>query len=292
LQRIPFLVGRGCVIDHFSRTLNRRMQPRVATASLAIQVSVNETSKSWRIEFIGITQYHCDLSLGYSLQIMDNTDRKEQQIISYLYLRMLIGLCGIVLPVTCLIYGLLNTIQDSISDYYYTGLRDVFVGTLFVLGFFLLAYRGYESIDSKFANAGFFFALGCALFPCNSAHVGIRIVHFGSAFLLFCVFIFFSLKLFTLGVKEAERTREKDTRNKVYIICGWVMILCIVSIGLSRWLMAATQREATNITFWLESVALLAFAISWLTKGRFYSESRIVVRKVKTMLQSKTVDPA
>ena len=79
-----------------------------------------------------------------------NIPRKDQQVISYLALRKLIGLTGVLLPlllpVGCLIYGESISIQDSISDYYYTETRNILVGVLFVLGFFLLAYRGYEPI--------------------------------------------------------------------------------------------------------------------------------------------------
>jgi hypothetical protein len=165
-----------------------------------------------------------------------HSDLKDNQIISYLYLRMLIGACGFVLPLLCLIYGMIYGIQDSISDYYYTSLRNVFEGILFVLGFFLLTYKGYESKDNRFANLGFLFALGVALCPCNYPQAWVRITHFTSAFLLFSVFI---------------------------------------------WLLTEERRVAWNTTFWFESVALVAFAISWLTKGHFSQESFKLFGKVR-----------
>ena len=209
-------------------------------------------------------------------------DLKNNQIISYLYLRMLIGACGFVLPLFCLIYGMIYGIQDSISDYYYTSLRNVFEGILFVLGFFLLTYKGYDSKDNRFANLGFLFALGVALCPCNYPRAWVRITHFTSAFLLFSVFIYFSLRLFTLSVKCAERTRERILMNRVYVACGWIMIFCIAGIGLGYWLLTEERRVAWNTTFWFESVALVAFAISWLTKGHFYQESSKLFGKVRT----------
>ncbi len=209
--------------------------------------------------------------------------RKDHQIISYLNLRLLIGACGILLPLICMSYGLLFEMQDSISDYYYTPVRDVFVGILFVMGFFLLSYRGYEPIDDWFANAGFFFALGVALFPCDSQHTMIQVTHFGSAFLLFCVFIFFSLKLFTKSI-EHERTTAKDARNSWYKWCGWIMIISIGGIGLSYLLATKEFREHTNLTFWLESIALVAFAVSWLTKGLFYQRTLRLFVSVRALV--------
>lgn len=208
---------------------------------------------------------------------MDERNRKEEQIISYLHLRMLIGACGIVLPLTCLIYGLVCGMQDSISDFYYTGVRNVFVGILFVLGFFLLTYKGYERKDSIFANFGFVFSLGVALIPCRGA---LSLIHFISAFLLFSVFIFFSLRLFTLSLKMGEKTPEREQAYKIYVICGWIMIVCIGLIGISTISFFKEIRETYNSTFWFETVALIAFAVSWLTKGKFYSEALKVTKRL------------
>ena len=71
---------------------------------------------------------------------METPNLKEPQLISYIYLRILFGACGFVLPMLCIIYGVFYVFKDSISDYYYTSLRNVFEGILFVLGFFLFTY--------------------------------------------------------------------------------------------------------------------------------------------------------
>jgi len=39
-------------------------------------------------------------------------------------------------------------IQDNISTYYYTPLRDVIVGAMCAIGIFLFCYRGYDWIES------------------------------------------------------------------------------------------------------------------------------------------------
>jgi len=90
-------------------------------------------------------------------------ENDEILVISYLTLRKAIGFLGISLPFTVSLGALLifrTGMQSSISNYYYTGTRDVFVGTLWAIGFFLLSYRGYERIDRIVGILGCVFALG------------------------------------------------------------------------------------------------------------------------------------
>src|SRR5262245_5003850 len=89
-------------------------------------------------------------------------------VLSYLSLRKAIGLLGACLPFVLAI-GLFvldgKGLQGSISGYYHTEMRDVFVGILCAIGVFLLSYRGYESEDRIAGNLACAFAIGTALFP-------------------------------------------------------------------------------------------------------------------------------
>src|SRR3954471_7887019 len=76
-------------------------------------------------------------------------------VISYLGVRRAIGAVGLLLPVLLgpvgwLVFGI--EIQDNMSSYYHTLLRDVFVGALCTIGVFLFCYRGYDWIESWTAN--------------------------------------------------------------------------------------------------------------------------------------------
>ncbi|MEJ2664743.1 MAG: DUF998 domain-containing protein, partial [Spirochaetia bacterium] len=76
-------------------------------------------------------------------------------IISYIALRRLIGILGMLLPFICILGGLLFAalyVEPSISDYYYTNMRDFFVGLLFGVSLFLITYKGYELIDDIVTN--------------------------------------------------------------------------------------------------------------------------------------------
>ena len=59
----------------------------------------------------------------------------------------------------------------SISESYYTLMRDVFVGTLCIEAFFLYAYRGYNAFEDRFFNGLAFLSVVIALFSMNSKPV-------------------------------------------------------------------------------------------------------------------------
>ena len=93
-------------------------------------------------------------------------------VLSYLGLRKAIGIIGISLPFVLAIGKIIFDdpgIQPSISDYYYTIMGDVFVGSLCAMGVFLLSYRGYDKQDNIAGNLACVFAIGVALFPTTPA---------------------------------------------------------------------------------------------------------------------------
>lgn len=203
---------------------------------------------------------------------MATNEKNNQQVISYFTLRKLIGILGIALPALMVLFNYISLkslkIEFSISDYYDNGSAGyVFVGVLFVLGFFLLSYKGYEKIDDRTADIGCIAALGVALFPTTSKNYTVHVMHFVFAILLFSTFIFFSLYLFrkTSGVKKV--TKQKVLRNRVYVTCGIIMIVCIIGIALASLGLMGAAASKYKIVFWLEAVALSSFGFSWIVKG-------------------------
>ena len=200
------------------------------------------------------------------------TPAKNDQIISYYALRILIGATGIFLPLLLIIGNLAAKsslqVEPSVSDYYDNDTAgDILVGVLFVLGFFLMTYKGYDRTDSIAANLGCVFALGVALFPTTSTNPVVHILHFVFAVLLFSVFIFFSIYLFR-KTGPGRRTKQKVERDRVYLVCGIIMIICIACIAIGMiWL--KTISKDYKLVFWFESVALMAFGFSWVTKAEF-----------------------
>jgi hypothetical protein len=195
----------------------------------------------------------------------------QNQVISYITLRLLIGTAGLSLPfllfIGKLIYSGSTVLEFSISDYYNKGTAgDILVGVLFALGFFLFSYRGYERIDSISGKLGCVFSLGVALFPTTSTVPLVHYAHFIFAFLLFSVFIFFSIYLFRKSDPLKKPTPQKTKRNQVYLVCGIIMIVCIAGIALCEFVFQKAS-EAYHLVFWGESVALVSFGVSWIVKS-------------------------
>lgn len=233
-------------------------------------------------------------------------DSINNQLISYLSLRKAVGILGIAFPIALILGSVAccgcGEVQSSISAYYHTGMRNLFVGLLCAIGLFLFTYSGYDSTDSTAGNIACFFALGVAFFP--SSFSGpltsciteltkdsiISTIHFTSAAGLFLTLAYISICRFTKTKSEPEKCwkrlsfkKHKDRpkgrkiiRNRIYIACGLTMIACVLLIAVYKILEDSPLGESLskfNPIFWFEAFALWAFGISWLTKGRtFYTD--------------------
>ncbi len=217
-------------------------------------------------------------------------ENENSIVISYITLRKAIGWMGILFPFVLLFGNYLiswffdfesgcNPFKNSISLFYYTRMGDVFVGTLCAVALFLVSYKGYETKDSVISSLAGVFAFGIALFPCTSellipcntrCYISIHlvgIIHLSSAILFFTTLAYMSYFIFTKNM--GEKTTNKIKRDKIYKICAIVMVFCLVGIAIYMiWLKVKFPvLENYHIVYWLETIALIAFGISWLTKG-------------------------
>jgi hypothetical protein len=208
--------------------------------------------------------------------------RERSLIVSYLAMRRLIGILGISLPFIVVLGGLTQgsaSLQGSISGYYYTHMRDCYVGILSGVALFLISYDGYETIDDILGNMSGVCALGMVLFPTATfsgsiVKVGLflmddnisEIIHLTFGSLFFLSLSFNSLFLFTRR-HPGVLGREKKRRNTIYRACGIVMLLAILCIAVYTLFLRNTFLAKTYPVLILESVALFAFGISWLVKG-------------------------
>jgi hypothetical protein len=198
----------------------------------------------------------------------------DPRIISYLTLRKAVGYLGILLPFVLLAGNWVifsGGLQQSVSDYYYTGMRGVLVGGLSVIGAFLLAYHGYDRWDSLFSNAAGVGAVGVALFPTppDNPSTGATIagyLHFASGTVMFISLIVIALWLFR-KTGPGVPTRVKVLRDRVYLISGLVMLVSLALGGIVS-LPFASGLNSINPLFWLETIAIVAFGVAWLVKGQ------------------------
>ena len=197
-------------------------------------------------------------------------------VLSYLDLRKAIGIIGIALPFVVAIGKIIfesSGIQSSISSYYYTVRRDVFVGSLCAIAVFLMSYRGYERKDDIAGRLACLFALATAFFPtapdanATGRDTVIGTVHLLSAALFFLTLAFFALVLFRKTNPDKPPTRRKQQRNMVYTVCGYAIIACIALIVLVKFLPDDSPVQKLAPIFWLEAAAIVAFGVSWFVKG-------------------------
>lgn len=212
----------------------------------------------------------------------------SQLAINYLTMRKAIGILGMALPFILLTGNSIANgglvFQSSISAYYFTSMRNVFVGILCAVGLFLFSYKGYNKFDNILADIGAMFAVITGFFPClpdgtvPCPYKSYDVLHLISAGIFFTVLIIFSMFLFTKSdKKKKDRSQKKNRRNGLYRTCGIIMAVCIAGIVvIDNWIRGLL---IYNPVFWLESVALLAFGISWYVKGTTYSKIRSVLYK-------------
>src|SRR6185436_10938812 len=87
---------------------------------------------------------------------------------TYVNLRVGIGVTGAALPLLLWIGGRLSGLPgllQTMSDYYYSGMRDIFVGALVFTGVGLYLYKGFSTKENWALNLAGFLAVGVAMFP-------------------------------------------------------------------------------------------------------------------------------
>jgi hypothetical protein len=216
--------------------------------------------------------------------VADPNVRGNQQpyILSYLGMRELAGWVGFVLPFAVALGNLPHALEGSISAYFFTRMEAWFVGSLWVIGFFMVSARGYDKWDEIAGWSAGVFALGVALIPMNYCEVDSGWVkyrgelHWTCAALLFIVLGLMCLLLFTKTDPSAKPTPKKCLRNKFYVACGWTIFACIGLIGVYSVLRNSQSPLAARLdcykpVFWLEAGSVWAFAVAWLVKGEAFA---------------------
>lgn len=210
-------------------------------------------------------------------------------IVSYLTLRKAVGVIGLLMPIIVkagAYYFEQIPSNTSISAYYYTSMRDVFVGALAAIGVFLFFYRGPDTQDNVLTNIAGACAVAIGLLPtvpeyhpliqakfpnlwsaeCYQNHgpLGFHIYVVAAFFLIISYLTIFR---FTKP-GPTPVTDRKRSRNKVYIVCGIVMVLCIAAVVIIKLI------DWTRSIFLPETIAIAAFAVAWLTKGHAILKDR------------------
>ena len=200
---------------------------------------------------------------------------------SYLLMRLVIGIVGVLLPVSLLVgdWWFVDgrpTTRGSLSAYYHSGMRDVLVAALAVIGLFLLTYMAlHYNWDNVLSMVAGLAAVGAAMFPTDGGEVLTPLqrelgetlvarVHYGCAAVFILSLAAISWRFGTREHARPNRTADQQT--------GWWLYhrACSVTVVLAVVFIAVTQTTGVWDSYSIlvgETVAALAFGLSWFVKG-------------------------
>lgn len=183
-------------------------------------------------------------------------------------MKLIIGVIAISLA-TLTSFFAETPIQSISASYYEDGWSsDIFVGFLFAIAAFLLAYNGkstYEMLLSKIAAVA---AMGVAMFPCKCGNHQeiIPYVHGISAAVMFVILTIFCYIFFRRAYKKVHL--QAKLRATIYAICGITIVTSILIIAIDNVTGGTISSKINRLTFFCEAAALIAFGIAWLSASR------------------------
>jgi hypothetical protein len=212
---------------------------------------------------------------------------------SWFLMRLVVGILGVLLPLLLIVGNALlfpgaAVPLGSLSAYYHTGMRDVFVGILWVIGVFLITYMSFHwNWDNVITIVAGVAAIVVAIFPTNVPAGGMQTplqqkigqgivahVHFGAA----AVFvILLAIMSFRFGRREDVIGRNRSWRI-LHWACGGAILAAVAFLAVAEWA-GLHSIGGLSVLLIVEVVTTVAFGISWLVKGGELS-TRLVLRGV------------
>lgn len=210
---------------------------------------------------------------------------------TYFTLRMGIILLAATLPLILWFGGMALglSLKASMSDYYWSPMRNVFVGILWAAGAFLYLYKGFSKPENYALNLAGIFVICVAMLPTAApippgavlpraelltAH-GASAVLFFAAIAYVCIFCASD----TLPLMKDEALAKKYSAT--YKVLGILMVTAPASAYLLT-LLAQSTAESKSYVFFIEFVGVWIFAAYWLLKSRELSQTdaeRLVVER-------------
>ena len=189
---------------------------------------------------------------------------------TYHSLRLGIAAIGVALPLLLWLGGgIISSVplQGSMSAYYHTSWRDVFVGGLCAVGAALYLYKGFSSAENWVLNAAGALAVCVAIFPTRSGTdwTVVNYVHVASAVLFFLCLAYISLFRASDTLSLIRDTSRAEMLQRVYRTLGGVMVGSPVVALAVAWFFRSPTGATSNV-FFLEAFGVWAFGAYWLVK--------------------------
>jgi len=182
--------------------------------------------------------------------------------------KLLVGL--IALSLANLTAAFASTPLTSISASYYEGgwSQAIFIGFLFAISAFLLAFNGRTRLQMVLSKIAAVAALGVAMFPCEcESHTPlVPHVHSASAAVMFLILAYFCFAFFQRA--RSKNHAQAKFRSLLYAVCGAVILGSVVIVAIDNLTGGSISARVARLIFWCEWAGLVAFGIAWLTASR------------------------
>lgn len=191
-------------------------------------------------------------------------------VISHLTLHKIIGWLGIALPSVLMTGSWISTrtpLPGSISGYYYTDMRNFFVGELCALGVCLLVYRGHDKTDGLITDVAGIGVILVGLFPTKPL-VGKRHLTFQQNLVGDLHVLFAAITLVALGVMALRFARSRRLPGVVICRTCAVTIFCCVLLAIVPKSALTSISASSRPLLILEVLAMLSSGVSWLVPIR------------------------
>ncbi|MBE1498707.1 hypothetical protein H4696_005807 [Amycolatopsis lexingtonensis] len=153
---------------------------------------------------------------------------------------------------------------DSISGYYHTPLRDVFVGALVTTGTFMVLYKIFTPLENWLLNIAGVSTILVAMLPCAVPEGRPPAdFTFPAGHAVFAIITFVGIGLTAIFCAKKTLTLLPEDKQKIFRVTyrtiGWLMIGLPVLVGLFDW------AGWVNL-FWVEAAGLWVFSAYWIVK--------------------------
>ena len=204
-------------------------------------------------------------------------------------LRRAIGLLGLLLPVVLVtvdraLFDEHPVLRGSLSAYYYSGVRELFVGTLAATGVFLISYRvGEKNLNNLLTIFAGVAAIVIAVFPTSRPSPEVEPtplqvllheqwvtrIHYGATSVFIVALALMSL-IFGLQARNDREGKRRAFLFRFHVACTILIAAAGAWIVIAKFAIDPPPHRYLLIG---ETLSVLAFGASWLLKGIETDES-------------------
>jgi hypothetical protein len=193
----------------------------------------------------------------------------------------LLGIIAITLPLVLIVghaLALRNlSFQSSLSEYYFSDMRNALVGGLSAMGVLFIRARG-GSLEIAFTTIAGMLAIAAALTsptpPPLLGHTSpserdilIGTIHLTSISALVMLTAALCLIVFPRTGRGDKRTRLRLTHDQIYRLCGIIILSDVAVATLSNLLPSPVADGSTHLLLWSEAMWLVIFGFACIVRG-------------------------